>query len=147
MHKWEILAFQICYHPLCSRWSETHFWWLCPGLVAACQISRQHSTACDVLLNLLLDVKTPRASVASRKTLFFQAVSSHGLGPPGNRQPVSLVLFQDTQMSSYLRVHIHAHIHISCKLKRETFPSPHHDGNFIHYKQILDNEGRLDYLP
>ena len=61
MHKWEILAFQICYHPLCSGWSETHFWWLCPGLVAACQISRQHSTACDMLLNLLLDVKTPRA--------------------------------------------------------------------------------------
>lgn len=104
MHKWEILAFQICYHPLCSRWSETHLWWLCPVLVAACQISRQHSKACDVLLNLLLDVKIPRAS---RKTLFLQAVSSHGLGPPGNRQPVSLVLFQDTQMSSYLRVHIH----------------------------------------
>ena len=36
-------------------------WGLCPVPVAACQIPRQHSTACGVLLNLPLDVKTPRA--------------------------------------------------------------------------------------
>ena len=40
-------------------------------LVAACQISRQHSKACDLLLNLLLDVKIPRAS---RKTVLAGSV-------------------------------------------------------------------------
>lgn len=93
------------------------------GAGATRQISRQHSKACYVLLNLLLDVQTPRAVAGIQaNSLFLQAVSYHGLGPLGNRQPGSLVLYQDTQMSSYLRVHIHTHIHITCKLEGETFP-------------------------
>ena len=82
------------------------------GAGTARQISRQHSKACYMLLNLLLDAQTPRAVTGIQEnSLFLQAVSYHGLEPLGNRQPVSLVLYEDTQMSSYLRVHIHTHSH------------------------------------